>query len=151
AVIDGSPGASLFAIAPGGSLRSTSTEPLIRFVASSASIGNALVELNGRPTATAVETVDGVSLTLGTDRPLDLAGSMVDLTGSTVDARRGIVVDTALLAASAPILTLSAGSSLTTFLAALDLVQRANVTAIGPLIRLDTGSTLTVSAGAVVN
>ena len=151
AVIDGSPGASLLAVAPGGALRSTSTDPLVQFIASAASIGNALVELNGRPTATAPEVVDGVTLTLGTDRPLEVAGPIVDLTSSTVDARRGIVVDTALLAASAPVLTLSAGSSLTTFLAALDLVQRASVTAVGPLIRLDTGSVLTVTAGAVIN
>jgi YVTN family beta-propeller protein len=149
-VIDTNPGGNFFSVAPGGSVISTGTGPLITLDTSTLTLGGALVLLRGRRTATATEVADGVTLTLGTDQPLQLAGTLVELSGATVTAQRGVRVDTALLAASAPLLDLKASSTLTTALAAVDLSFRAKVTSLGPVLRLD-ASTLTVTNGAAIN
>ena len=147
-VLDVNPGGDFFSVAAGASVISTGTGPLIRLDTSTLTLGGALVQLRGRTTAT--ELADSVTLTLGTDQPLQLAGVLVETSGATVTAQKGVHVDTALLAASAPLLDLTAGSSLTTSLDTIDLSLKAKVTSLGPLLRLD-ASTLTVTAGAALN
>jgi hypothetical protein len=101
--------------------------------------------------ATADETVEGVSLTLGTDRPIVTSGSLADVGDSaTVSGQRALRMDTALLEASAPLLNLRGGSSLTTATNALELVQKAKLTSVGPVVKLD-GSTLSVTSGAGIS
>jgi len=149
-VIDISPGANFLTVAAGGSLVSTGTGSLIKFDASTVTIGGAIVKLAGRSTATAAEVADGVTLTLGTDQPLQLKGVLVELaSGATVTTQTVLRIDTALLAATAPLLTLTAGSRLTTGSDALALSFRAKVTSLGPLVTLD-ASTLNVTSGALI-
>jgi hypothetical protein len=57
-------------------------------------------------------------------------------------------MDTALLAASAPLVNLKPGSSLTSASEAFELVQKAKLTSLGSVVKLD-ASTLTVNAGAL--
>ena len=54
-------------------------------------------------------------------------------------------LDTALLAASGPLLEVKGGSSLTTAAEALNLFQNAKLTSIGPIVKID-ASTLTVAS-----
>ena len=148
-VIDANPGASLLSVSGGGRLTSTATDPLIQFASGTVTLGAEVVSLAGRATATTSEVADGVTLTLGTDQPLQTAGALIQASASSVSARRALLLDTALLAASAPILSLTAGSTFTTTIDAIDLLQKAKLTSVGPLARLD-ASTLTVNAGAAI-
>jgi len=149
-VLDTQPGASVLNVAAGGTIVSTHTGSLIKFAASTLTIGGSIAVLAGRSTATATEVADGVTLTLGTDKPLQHNGVVVELSGATVTARKGVRVDPALLEASAPLLDLKATSALTTSLETIDLSLKAKVTSLGPVLRLD-ASTLTVQAGAAIN
>jgi hypothetical protein len=97
---------------------------------------------------TAGEVADGVPLTVGTDQLLSHGGTLVDATSATVNAHSGVIIDTALFNATAPLLHLKSGSTLTTSVDALDLVQRAKLTSVGPVFKLD-ASTLTVNSGAL--
>lgn len=110
----------------------------------------AMVELNGGTyTLGAVNAVFEVAGDRPGDRPLHHGGVFLDATNATVNAGAAMVVDTALLEATAPLLNLK-GSTFVSSGHALDLAYKANVTSLGPLFALN-GSTLTVNNGALVN
>ena len=134
------------AVRNGSRLVSTSPDPLIRLSGSAVTTGLDFIGLSG--SATAVDSETG--LLLGTDKPLQINGTFLETSGATVSAQRAAQVDTALLEASAPLLNLTAGSTLTTSQDAFDLSYRAKVASLGPLVRLD-GSTLNVLNGALIN
>jgi hypothetical protein len=147
--VDVSAGAPLLTVAAGGSITSTTTDALIQFAASTVTVGAELARLSGRTTATATEVADGVTLTLGTDQPVSTAGPLIEAVGATVSAQKAIVVDTALLAATAPLLNITAQSTFSTTFEAIDLVRNVKLTSVGPLVKLD-GSTLTVGGGSLI-
>ncbi len=100
-----------------------------------------------RGTATAVDAESG--LTLGTDRPLRAGGALLQATAGAVTAGRLLALDTALLQASAPLLHLTANSTMTASRSVFNLGPRANVTSsAGALVRLD-GSQATITTGAL--
>jgi hypothetical protein len=111
--------------------------------------GLAMFRLFGRSTATAVDSETG--LILGTDKPLQQDGVLLETSGATVTGQQVARIDTALLAATAPLLNAKAASLLTTSTDAIDLSFRTNVTSLGSdVLRLD-ASKLNVLAGALVN
>lgn len=110
----------------------------------------AMVELNGGSyTLGAVNGVFEVAGDRPEDRPLQHGGVFLDATNAAVKAGAAMIVDTALLEATAPLLNLKSS----TFISsghALDLAYKANVTSLGPLFALN-ASSLTVNNGALVN
>jgi hypothetical protein len=133
----------------------SSTTPLISITngtgthAIASTADKAMVTLSG--TATATETHDDVELLLGTDRPLRHGeAAIVETSGATVTSQQGLKIDTALLEATAPLLNLKATSTMTTAVDALNLVSKAKVTSVGPVIKLD-ASTLAITSGAAIN
>jgi hypothetical protein len=152
------PGALLGTFSGGRVVVSGSTDPLFFFGGGSHTFAtvvtassDAAFMLNGLATETANEIADGVPLVLGTRKPLEHAGTFLEAAGADLTTNKVMRVDTALVEASAPILHLRPGSasSLTTASDAIDLLQRAKLTSIGPVIKLD-ASTLTVNSGAAV-
>ncbi len=143
-------GFSLLSAVQGGSLVSTSTEPLVLLQGGTHALGTAggvaMFDLAGVSSAMDTET----GLTLGTDRPLQTGGAVFQASGATVNAYKGVQIDTALLEASAPLLALTAGSKMTTAAEAVDLPFLARVTSLGSVVRLD-ASTLTVASGSAIN
>ncbi|MBI4607931.1 MAG: FecR domain-containing protein [Candidatus Rokubacteria bacterium] len=127
-----------------------STDPLVSITGGTHSIastsGEAMFDLQGSATAVDAET----GLTLGTDKPLQHGGALLEISGATVSGQKGLRIDTALLEATAPLLNLKAGSNLTTSTDAIDLSLKAKVTSLGPVIKLD-ASTLNVASGALIN
>jgi hypothetical protein len=128
---------------------------------------SAILLLLGRTGATTSELIDtsqlsssaSSTLTLGTDEPLERSGAGAYLqatdgaTITTVNAGSGgggVYVDTALLRASAPLLSLRSGASLTTAAEGINLASKARLTAIGPIVRID-GATLTIGNGSAIN
>ncbi|MBI2206185.1 MAG: hypothetical protein HYU41_20320 [Candidatus Rokubacteria bacterium] len=123
--------------------------------------GQAIYDLTG--SATTTKTVDGVSLVVGTDRPLRGAGAcpscaipdaLVTASGATVDTKQAVKLDTALLEVSKPVAALSSGSSLTSGTDLVKLVQKAELSGdlgTDALARLTGGSSLTVSGSNLVN
>jgi hypothetical protein len=103
----------------------------------------------GRYTLGPIVTVFDVAGSGPTDQPLQHAGPFLDATNASITTGNVMIVDSALLAASAPLLNLK-NSTLTTNDSALDLSFRANVTSIGPLFALN-NSSLIVGNGALVN
>jgi hypothetical protein len=89
-------------------------------------------------------------LTLGTHRPLQHAGSLLDASNATLTAIQAVRVDNALLEASAPLLVLRNGSKLATAADTVQLSYQAKVTSLGSVMALDRG-TLTVARGAALN
>jgi hypothetical protein len=151
-----STGALVF-VGPGGEIRADNvTAPLVILTGGTHSLNPSLgstgiFSLAGRAGATANETVESVTLTLGTDRPVVTSGSLAQLQGgAVVSSERAVRLDTALLEASAPLFNVRGGSSLTTANNALELVQQAKLASIGPVLRLD-ASTFTVTAGAAIS
>ena len=71
-----------------------------------------------------------VSLTGGTEEPIQHSGGFLDLNAAAVTTARAVRVDVALLDASAPLLNLfgASGSQLTTSGNAIDLTSKAKVT-----------------------
>jgi hypothetical protein len=139
---------SLVSAIQGGSLVSTSTDPLVQLVGGTHSFGSMrlpMFDVAGMNTATDAET----GLTLGTDRPLQIAGPLLATSGATVNAYQAVRIDTALLEASAPLLSLRNGSHLTSTTDAVQLSYQAKVTSLGSLVRLD-HSTLTIANGAAL-
>ena len=138
---------SPFVLIDGGShaIASTANEPLFR--------------LAGRQSANTSQVIStpelspsmSSTLSLGNDEPLRRTGSgaYVEISGATVTAHRGLVMDDALLAASAPLLTIKSSASLTTSQEGLNLIGAAKLTATGPLVRLD-GGILTIGSGHAV-
>ncbi len=133
-------------------------------------VGSAMFELSGRGSMTfnpafqtselvtfPGTTIPSSTLTLGTDKPLQLATNQVllEASGATATGQKGLKIDNALLEATAPLLNLKAGSNFTFTSTdpnsgALDLSFRAKVTSNGPLVKLD-ASTLTINNGAGIN
>jgi hypothetical protein len=118
---------------------------------------------NLRGSATAVEVVEGNSLTLGTTRPVKgpaggggfpVPASLFEASSATIDTGRIVRLDRALLEATAPIVNLVAGTNLAATNEALLLTSGAklvgNLVPASALIKVD-GSTLIVRNGSLVN
>jgi len=140
---------SLVTLLQGGSLASTSTDPLVYLQGGTHSFGSIalpIFDVSGVSTATDA----GTGLTLGTDRPLQAAGPLFETSGATVNAYQGVRVDTALLEATAPLLALTNGSKLATAADTVQLSYQAKVTSLGSIVKLDR-SALTVASGAALS
>jgi hypothetical protein len=140
---------SLLAVLQGGVLTTSSTDPLARLEGGSHSFGGAgvpIFDLYGVSAAVDPET----GLVLGTHRPLQHGGSLLEASDATVNATQAVRVDNALLAASAPLLALKNGSKLTTATDTVQLSYQAKVTSLGSVMRLDR-SVLTVARGAALS
>ncbi len=140
---------SLLTVFQGGTLTTSSTEPLAFLrggTHSFGSMGVAMFDLSGVNTATDADT----GLTVGTDRPLQHAGTLLEASNATVTAHQAVRVDTALLEATAPLLALRDGSKLTTARDTVQLSYQAKVTSLGSVMRLDR-SALVVAQGAALN
>jgi hypothetical protein len=140
---------SLLAVMQGGVLTTSSTDPLARLDGGVYSFGGAgvpMFDLYGTGAAVDPET----GLTLGTHRPLQHGGSLLEASNATINATQAVRVDNALLEASAPLLSLKNGSTLTTAGDTLQLSYQAKVTSLGSVIKLDR-SVLTVARGAALN
>jgi hypothetical protein len=152
------PDGGLVLVGPGGELvvSDETKAPLVGLTGGThaiASDSTAMFQLAG--TATDYVTVDDVTLDIGTDRPVrytggdPAVGTLLETSGATITTRKALKVDTALLAASAPLLRLTASSHLTSAVDAMDLSFQAKVTSLGPVLALD-ASTLTVTSGAAI-
>jgi hypothetical protein len=133
----------------GGTLVSTSTDPLVQLLGGTHRLGTAglpMFDIAGIATATDPQT----GLTLGTDRPLQLSGPLFEASQATVTAHQAVRVDTALLEASAPLLALRNASTLTTAADTIQLSHQAKVTSLGSMVTLDRSS-LVVARGAALN
>jgi len=152
--------AGSFLRAEGGSaIVQTGSDPLVWMSGGYLHVGvggtpGSLFELLGRPGATGV---DDSGLVVGVDRPLQPGpgapvfradnGAIITATGSAY------LVDTALLAATAPLLELLRGSALTTGGDVISLVRQAKVDLPGDAVAMTSlrGSALTVANGHLVN
>ncbi len=129
-----------------------STAPLVSLTGGTHQFGATgnIYRLSG--TATALDVPSG--LLLGTEQPIQAAGSLFEAVGATATTQRAVRLDVALLQASAPLLSLRASggvaSALTTTSNTIDLTSRAKLNATAPVIALD-GSRLTVNNASVVN
>jgi hypothetical protein len=134
------------------------TQPFVSLSGGTASIANVA---NGRlfvlrGTNTALDTDPLITalltpITVGTNQPLQRSGSGAFLSlsnGATVTTQQAFFMDTALLSASAPLLDLSGGSTLTTASDGINLNQKAKLTSIGPLVQIN-GSTLNINGSAI--
>ena len=129
-----------------------SSAPLLSLTGGTHQFGAAgnIYRLSG--TATAVDPVSG--LLLGTEEPIQAAGSLFESVGATATTERAVRLDVALLQASAPLLSLrnngAVAGGLTTTSNAIDLTSRAKLNATAPVIALD-GSRITVTNASLVN
>jgi hypothetical protein len=140
---------SLLAVLQGGVLTTSSTDPLARLDGGVYSFGGAgvpMFDLYGTGAAVDPET----GLPLGTHRPLQHGGSLLEASNATINATQAVRVDNALLEASAPLLSLKNGSKVTTATDTVQLSYQAKVTSLGSVIKLDR-SVLTVARGAALN
>jgi hypothetical protein len=140
---------SLLSIYQGGSLSTSTTEPLVRLDNGSHTIGSVglpVFDIWGVNSAPDAQT----GLTLGTDRPLQHAGPLLETSNATVSAHQAVRIDTALVEATAPLLNLRNGSKLSTAADAVQLSYQARVTSLGSLVKLDR-STMVVASGAALN
>jgi len=138
---------SLVSVVQGGTLATSSTDPLALLEGGKHSLGSAVGVFDIVGVNTALDS--GTGLVVGTDRPLQHGGTFLESVGATVATETVLKLDTALLEATAPLLNLRAGSSLTTNTSAVDLSYKAKVTSLGPLVNLD-ASRLTVRSGSLV-
>ena len=140
---------SLVSLIQGGSLVSTSTDPLVQLVGGTHSFGSMglpMFEIAGVNTATDART----GLALGTDQPLQTRGTLLDASQATINAHQAVRVDNALLEATAPLLALRNGTQLSTATDTVQLSYQASVTSLGSLVKLDR-STMIVASGAALN
>ncbi len=140
---------SLLSVFQGGSLTTSSREPLAFLTGgthSFGSVGVPMFDLSGTTTVADPET----GLILGADRPLQHAGPLLETTNATVNAHRAVRVDTALIEATAPLLVLTSGSKLTTTADTVQLSYQAKVTSLGSMVKLDRSS-LVVASGAALS
>jgi hypothetical protein len=140
---------SLVSVLPGGTLVSTSTDPLVQLLGGTHHFGGAglpMFDIAGVNVATDAQT----GLTLGDDRPLQTSGSLLEASQATIAAHQAVRIDTALLEASAPLLALTNGSKLTTAADTIQLSYQAKVTSLGSIAKLD-NSSLVVARGAALN
>lgn len=141
---------SLLAVLQGGALTTSSSDPLVRLDGGVHSFGGAgvpMFDLYG--TGAAAEDAE-TGLTLGTHRPLQHGGSLLEASNATINATQVVRVDAALLEASAPLLSLKNGTRLTTAADTVQLSYQAKVTSLGSVMKLDR-SALTVAQGAALN
>jgi hypothetical protein len=91
------------------------------------------------------------SLTIGTDVPLSRTGSgaLFELSNAaTVTTQQALLnVDSAVLSATWPILSVKGGSTFTSATDAISLNSNAKITAVGPVFRID-GSTVNLTNGS---
>ena len=133
----------------------SSTSPLIEFsgaAAGSHSVALEMFKLVG--TATTSETdADALGNTVGTDQPLRHGGVLFRGTGTSLTADKVITVDSALFAATLPILNLTAGSVLTTNNHVMEVVNAGKVTAnlSGDALFKLNASALTINNGSLVS
>jgi hypothetical protein len=140
---------SLVSVLPGGTLVSTSTDPLVQLLGGTHHFGSAglpMFDIAGVNTATDAQT----GLALGTDRPLQTSGTLLEASQATINSHQAMRIDTALLEASAPLLALTNGSKLTTAADTIQLSYQAKVTSLGSIAKLD-NSSLVVARGAALN
>lgn len=139
----------ILTVAAGGQVASSTPDPLALLVGGTHAIasdpGSAMFDLAGA--ATALDPESG--LTVGTDRPVHVAGSVLGVVGGTLTGQTVARIDTALLEASRPLMQLVGGAVATIATDVVDLSLRAKVTSLGPVLTLD-ASTLSVVVGALV-
>jgi hypothetical protein len=146
---------------PARGLNSSSTNPLFSFTGTPVgthTFSNSLFDLKGFNTVIEGDP-DASGLTVGSDQPLRHAGDL--FRGSATPIQVGnagggnaIKLDTALFAATAPLMNLTAGSTATTPSDFLKLIQNAKLTGnllpADALIKLD-ASTLNILNGVLAN
>jgi len=140
---------SLLSVYQSGSLSTSTSEPLVRLDNGRHTIGSVglpIFDIWGVSSATDAQT----GLTLGTDRPLQHAGPLLETSNATVSAHQAVRIDTALLEATAPLLNLRNGSKLSTAADAVQLSYQARVASLGSLVKLDR-SAMVVASGAALN
>jgi FecR-like protein len=140
---------SLVSAIQGGSVISTTTDPLVQLVGGTHSFGSMglpIFEIAG--VNTAIDATTG--LTLGTDQPLQTQGALLDASQATINAHQGVRVDNALLEATAPLLALRGGTQMTTATDTIQLSYQAAVTSLGSIVTLDR-SALIVAQGSALN
>jgi hypothetical protein len=140
---------SLLSLFQGGTLTTSSTDPLAFLSGgrhSFGSVGVAMFDLSGVNTATDADT----GLRVGSDRPLQHAGPLLETSNAAVTTHQAVRVDTALLEATAPLLALRNGSTLTSRADAVALSYQAKVTSLGSMIKLDR-SAMVVANGAALS
>ena len=129
-----------------------SSAPLLSLTGGTHQFGPAVNIYRLSGTATAVDPVSG--LLLGTEEPIQAAGSLFEAVGATATTQRAVRLDVALLQASAPLLSLrnngAVAGGLTTTSNAIDLTSRAKLNTTAPVIALD-GSRITVTNASLVN
>jgi len=144
---------SLLGLLDGSTLRTSSSEPLVRLEEGTYSLstipGTAIFDFWG--TETAVDAETGVPV--GTGTTVKHPGPLLEASGgATVETQKVLKLDTALLEATAPIIRLvgssGAQTSLTSASAPLDLIQ-SKVTSLGPIMALD-NSVLSVTNGPLI-
>jgi hypothetical protein len=141
-----------------------SGQPLVTLTRGSLTAGTetrsgTLFDLRGTATAADPDpdpvTGTPTGLDLGTERPLTPgSGAILEANGTAIDVRgpagSAFKVDTALLEATAPLINLRGGASLTTSGNTVDLSLRAKVTSLGDaLVKLDASALTT--AGHLVD
>jgi FecR-like protein len=143
---------SVLSLLQGGSLRTSSTEPLVSVERGNYALGSLVAALDVSGVNTATDAATG--LTVGTDQPLQHAGVLLEVSDATVTTQSVLKLDMALLEATRPLIAALAGSAVTTSGSAVDLVQQAKLAATlvpgDALVMLD-GSTLTIKAGSLVS
>ncbi|MGH7893823.1 MAG: hypothetical protein ACREQL_04095, partial [Candidatus Binatia bacterium] len=115
-------------------------------------LNQAMFDLAGTRT-TAETDPDALGLTVGTDQPLRHAGVLFQGQDTKITVGEVLRIDTALLAATAPVVNLLNHSDLTVQHHALDLVNQAKLAVNVPLdavFRLD-ASKLTILQGSLAN
>src|SRR4029079_13851609 len=153
---------SLLSLFQGGTLTTSSTEPLAFLSGGTPSFGSmglAMFDVSGINSATDADT----GLRVGSDRPLQHAGPLLEASNATVTTHEGVPVatatvttrqavrvDTALLEATAPLLALRDGSTLNSRADAVALTYQAKVTSLGSMMKLDR-SALVVANGAALS
>ncbi|MEK9133505.1 MAG: hypothetical protein AAB333_01455 [Pseudomonadota bacterium] len=162
-------------VGSGASLEATSTAPLIRVDSSTLSGDSTMFNLSGVNTTAETDafTTDagpsGTGLTVGTDRPIrgtgtcpscPLAVSLVTASGATVTANHAVKIDTALLAATMPLINLMASSTMTSNGDFVKLANQAKMVGMVPsdaLVMLNnsalnvTGSLFNVAGGSFLS
>jgi hypothetical protein len=140
---------SLVSVIQGGSLISTTTDPLVQLLAGTHRFGVMalpIFEIAGVNASIDAQT----GLTLGTDQPLQTQGALLDASQATITAHQAVRIDNALFEATAPLLALRSGAQMTTATDTIQLSYQATVTTLGPIVRLDR-SGLVVAQGAALN
>jgi hypothetical protein len=133
----------------GGSLISTTTDPLVQLLGGTHRLGAMalpIFEIAGVNASIDAQT----GLTLGTDQPLQTQGGLLDASQATITAHQAVRIDNALFEATAPLLALRSGTQMTTATDTIQLSYQATVTTLGPIVRLDR-SGLVVAQGAALN